>query len=174
MTDPNSKFSNENCNLPRNINKSPARRSVAGIAWLVGGFCTAGTSDATAKWLSESHSEMQIVCMRAALLVSCLGTFLAWCYTQCTVQPNHFTIEHRVLSDITYPFGCTLPDCQGVTEIAQLPRATFVLLAAVCSIAVSGKGRPLLLSVFVGAFIILIANVINLRAESKLASTSPL
>jgi len=34
--------------------------------------------------------------------------------------------------------------------------------------------EPLLLSVFVGAFIIFIANVINLRAESKLVSTTPL
>ena len=32
-------------------------------------------SDATAKWLTESHSVVQIVCMRASLLISCLAIF---------------------------------------------------------------------------------------------------
>lgn len=32
-------------------------------------------SDATAKWLTESHSVVQIVCVRAALLVTCLVIF---------------------------------------------------------------------------------------------------
>lgn len=56
---------------------SPAVRSVAGIAWLVGGFVLLVLSDATAKWLSETHSVVQIVCLRAAILVSCLGAFFA-------------------------------------------------------------------------------------------------
>ncbi len=34
-------------------------------------------SDATAKWLVESHSVMQVVCMRASIMVCCLAAFLS-------------------------------------------------------------------------------------------------
>ena len=34
-------------------------------------------SDASAKWLVETHSVMQVVCLRASIMVSCLVAFLA-------------------------------------------------------------------------------------------------
>ncbi len=34
-------------------------------------------SDATAKWLVETHTVMQVVCLRASIMVCCLGGFLA-------------------------------------------------------------------------------------------------
>ncbi len=53
------------------------KRSVAGILWLLGGFVLLVLSDASAKWLTESHGVMQVVCLRATVMVSCLGAFLA-------------------------------------------------------------------------------------------------
>lgn len=63
------------CKQGNSLNASS--RSVAGIAWLVGGFVLLVLSDATAKLLTESHSVMQVVCMRSMLLVSVLVTFFA-------------------------------------------------------------------------------------------------
>lgn len=48
---------------------------MAGILWLLGGFVLLVLSDATAKWLAESHSVMQVVGLRATIMVSCLLLF---------------------------------------------------------------------------------------------------
>ena len=42
---------------------------------MLGGFVLLVLSDATAKWLTESHSVVQIVSVRAVLLVCCLAAF---------------------------------------------------------------------------------------------------
>ena len=60
------------------MSKHPtADRSFTGIAWLLGGFVLLVLSDASAKWLVESHSVVQVVSMRAAVVVSCLTAFYA-------------------------------------------------------------------------------------------------
>ena len=56
--------------------KSTKYRPLAGIAWLLGGFVLLVLSDATAKWLVESHSVMQVVCLRAFIKVCGLAMFL--------------------------------------------------------------------------------------------------
>jgi drug/metabolite transporter (DMT)-like permease len=58
-------------------NNSSRTRSFAGVAWLLGGFVLLVLSDATAKWLTESHGVVQIVSVRAAILVTGLTAFFA-------------------------------------------------------------------------------------------------
>ncbi len=61
------------------MSKTPStNRSFVGIAWLLGGFVLLVLSDATAKWLVQSHSVMQVVSLRASVLVLCLAVFFSF------------------------------------------------------------------------------------------------
>ena len=65
-----------------------------------------------------------------------------------------------------------------ITNALKIAAATvvtpleFLRLPLIAVVGFLFYDEPLLLSVFVGAFIIFLANVINLRAESRLASTN--
>jgi len=50
-------------------------------------------SDATAKWLTESHSVMQIVCLRATLVVSCLAAYFTLKGRREVLHPGNFRMQ---------------------------------------------------------------------------------
>jgi drug/metabolite transporter (DMT)-like permease len=72
---------------------SAKRRSFAGIAWLLGGFILLVLSDASAKWLTESHSVMQVVCLRATIMVSCLVAFLVFSNRREVLHPGDLKMQ---------------------------------------------------------------------------------
>jgi len=50
-------------------------------------------SDATAKWLVETHSVMQVVCLRASIMVCCLSTFFALSGRRQLLRPGDLKMQ---------------------------------------------------------------------------------
>lgn len=73
--------------------QSARPRSVAGIAWLLGGFVLLVLSDASAKWLTESHHVMQVVSLRATVMVSCLVLFLTLSGRTAVLHPGDLKMQ---------------------------------------------------------------------------------
>jgi drug/metabolite transporter (DMT)-like permease len=71
----------------------PSSRSFAGIALLLAGFVLLVLSDATAKLLTESLSFVQVVCIRAALLVTSLSLFLTLTNRREVLHPGNLRLQ---------------------------------------------------------------------------------
>jgi len=78
-------------------NNSSRTRSFAGVAWLLGGFVLLVLSDATAKWLTESHGVVQIVSVRAAILVT--GLIIRGCLACGSVYLFIFGLRYVQLAE---------------------------------------------------------------------------